>query len=209
MAAADGFRLSVRHAAHELPVEGRVSVIVPARALLEVSRIRGADDDVVDISIAESRNQIMFRMKDVELISQLIDGTFPDYEKIVPTGYSTRAVANTSALHSAVRLASFFARDAANIVRLSVKPGQDPQPGTLLVYAQAAEVGGNETEVEASIEGDGLEIAFNAKYLMDILGVVGSDQVALELNDTNSPCVFRPVSEVDFTHVVMPMHLAQ
>ncbi len=209
MAAADGFRLSVRHEEFEVPVEGRLEVIVPARALQELTRVRGADDDTVKIAITEANNQILFQLKDVDLVSQLIDGAFPDYDKIVPSGYATRAVVNTKSLQSAVRVASFFARDAANIVRLAVEPGSDPEPGTVVVSANAAEVGGNQTSIEASIEGEGLEIAFNAKYLIDVLGVAGSDQVALELTDANSPCVFRPVSEVDYTHIVMPMHLAQ
>ncbi len=209
MAAADGFRLSVRRAEFDVPLEGKISVIIPARALLELSRISTGEDEQVEVAITDSRNQILFRHNNVDLVSQLIDGTFPDYEKIVPAGYGTRAVANTKAMHNAVRLASFFARDAANIVRLKIQPGDDPQPGTILVSAQAAEVGGNQTEIEAAIEGEALEMAFNAKYMLDILNAVGSEQIALEVTTPSSPGMFRPVSELDFTHVVMPMHLAQ
>lgn len=209
MAAADGFRLSVRHEEFDVPVEGRLEVIIPARALQELTRVRGADDESVKIAITEDNNQVLFQLKDVDLVSQLIDGAFPDYDKIIPSGYGTRVIVNTKSLQNAVRVASFFARDAANIVRLAVKPASDPEPGTVVVSANAAEVGGNQTEVEASIEGEGLEIAFNAKYLIDVLGVAGSDQVALELTDANSPCAIKPVSDVDYTHIVMPMHLAQ
>ena len=209
MAAADGFRLSVREATLDAPLDHRVSLIIPSRALLELGRISGDAESPIEVSVTENRNQVLFRLEDVDLVSQLIDGNFPDYEKIVPSGYTTRAVANTKAMHSAVRMASFFARDAANIVRVRLAPGTELEPGTLVVSAQAAEVGGNESELEASIEGEGLEIAFNAKYLMDVLGAIDSDQFALEVTTPSSPGVFRPVSETAFTHVIMPMHLGR
>jgi DNA polymerase-3 subunit beta len=209
LAAADGFRLSVRHAELDTPLDGRVALIVPARALLEVGRISGGDEERIEVAVTENRNQILFRLRDVDLVSQLIDGNFPDYEKIVPTSYSTRAVVGTKSLHNAVRIASFFARDAANIVRLGFRPEADGRPGTLVVSAQAAEVGGNQSEIEASIEGEGLDIAFNAKYLLDVLGVVGADQLALEVTTPSSPGVFRPVDEAAFTHVIMPMHIGR
>lgn len=209
MAAADGFRLSVRSAELNAAVDRRFSVIIPARALLELARIATDDDPPVEVAITESRNQVLFRLETVTLVSQLIDGNFPDYEKIVPPGHTTRAVVNTKAFQNAVRVASFFARDAANVVRVSLVAGDDLTPGTLMVSAQAAEVGGNQSEIEASLDGPPLEIAFNAKYLLDVVGVVGSDQLALELSTSSSPGVFRPVSDDAFTHVVMPMHLSR
>jgi DNA polymerase-3 subunit beta len=209
MAAADGFRLSVRSAELDAALERSVSVIIPARALLEVARITTDEDPPVEIAITDNRNQILFRLESISLVSQLIDGNFPDYEKIVPPNHTTRAVVNTKSMQSAVRIASFFARDAANVVRLSFQPGDDLQPGMVVVSAQAAEVGGNQGEVEASIEGGAVDVAFNAKYLMDVLGVTGSDQLAIEVSTSSSPGVFRPVSEAAFTHVIMPMHLSR
>jgi DNA polymerase-3 subunit beta len=209
LAAADGFRLSVRSAELEAPLDRRVSVIIPARALLELARISTDDDPPIEVAITDTQNQVLFRMPTVSLVSQLIPGNFPDYEKIVPPGHTTRAVVNSRAMLNAVRVASYFARDAANVVRLSLQPGDALTPGTLVVSAQAAEVGGNQSEIEASIEGGPMEIAFNAKYLMDVLGVIGSDQTAVELSTSSSPGVFRPVNDEAFTHVVMPMHLSR
>lgn len=207
LAAADGFRLSVRESELDAPLDGRISIIVPARALAELQRVANDEDDRVQVAVTSNRNQILFQLRNIDLVSQLIEGSFPDYEKIIPPDWSTRAVVNTKALHNAVRIASFFARDAANVVRLRLEPG-DELGGTLTVTAQAAEVGGNESEIEAAIEGEGLEVAFNAKYLLDVLGAVGSDQVALELSGAASPGVFRPVDDTPFTHVIMPMHIA-
>jgi DNA polymerase-3 subunit beta len=209
MAAADGFRLSVREDAVEVPIAERLSVNIPARALLELGRVSTEEDEPLEVAITDSRNQILFRLSNVDVVSQLIDGTFPDYERIVPAGHTTRAVLNSKAMQSAVRIASFFARDAANVVRLAVQPGDALQPGSVLISAQSAEVGGNQSELEASVEGEAVEIAFNAKYLLDLLGVIGAEQVALELTTPSSPGVFRPLDDTPFTHVIMPMHIAR
>ena len=209
MSAADGFRLSIREAAFDSPLDGKVSVVVPAKALGELGRAVADEDGPVQVAITENQNQILFKLSSVNIISQIIDGNFPDIEKIVPTAYGTRAVVNAKALHNAVRIASFFARDSANVVRVSFDPGGESEMGALKVSAQSAEVGGNESEVEASIEGEGLEIAFNARYMLDILNSLGSDQVAIEVSTPSSPGVYRPIDDTEFTHVIMPMHIAK
>jgi DNA polymerase-3 subunit beta len=204
LAAADGFRLSVRTAALPGDLSERIHVIVPAKALIELGRVSADSSEPIQVALSARGNQIMFRLPDVQLVSQLIDGNFPDYEKIVPESHATRAVVNTSALLNAARIASYFARDAANVVRLRLDASDG---GSLTVSAQAADVGENESELAAVLEGDELEIAFNAKYLMDLLNVAGTDQVALELTTAASPGVFRPVDDGGFTHVIMPMHV--
>jgi DNA polymerase-3 subunit beta len=209
MAAADGFRLSVRETDLQVPLDAPIGVIIPARALIELSRVCAEDETHVEVAITDTLSQILFRLTDVELVSQLIDGTFPDYEKIVPSTHSTRAVVNTRALHNAVRIASFFARDAANVVRLELQPAEDPAASVIVVTAQAAEVGANHSEIEATIEGAPVEVAFNAKYLLDLLNVVGTDQVVMDLLTTSSPGTFRPAGDTDFTHVIMPMHIGR
>jgi DNA polymerase-3 subunit beta len=208
LAAADGFRLSVRVGELDAPIDGKVSIIVPARALAELQRVANDEDDRVDVAITPNRNQILFQLRDIDIVSQLIEGNFPDFEKIVPSSFTTRVVVNTKALHAAARIASLFARDAANVVRMRIDPG-DELGGTVTVTAQAAEIGGNESEIEASVEGEGMEIAFNAKYLLDVLNVIGSEQVALEVAGPSSPGVIRPVDDTPFTHVIMPMHIAR
>jgi DNA polymerase-3 subunit beta len=186
-----------------------LQVIIPSRALVELSRISADQQEPIEVALTENRNQILFRMANIDLVSQLIEGNFPDYDKIVPKGHTSRVVVNTRSMLNAVRIASFFARDAANVVRLDVEPGADSEAGTIKVSAQSAEVGGNDSEIEASIEGEPLEIAFNAKYLMDVLNVTGSDQVVMEFSTAASPGVFRPMDDVVFTHVIMPMHIPQ
>ncbi len=209
MVSADGFRLSVRRAPLEVSLPEKLAVNIPARALLELSRIATVEGESVAITITESLNQILFSVKSVELVSQLIDGAFPDYDRVIPQGFETRVVASTRSLLNAVRLATPFAREAGNVVRLEVVPEEGAQPASLLVTAQSAEVGAGRMEVDASVTGPAVQGAFNAKYLLDVLNAVGSDQVALEFKSATQPCVFRPVRDVDYVHVVMPIHLGQ
>jgi len=206
LAAADGFRLSVRTAHLSEPVSEPVTVIVPARALAELSRIGVEQEQPIEVTITPARNQALFHMANVDLVSQLIEGNFPDYNQIIPKSYSTRTVVSTSDFLKAAKTANIFARDAANIVRLEIVPGGELAPGRVTLTATSAEVGDNVGEFDAVIEGEGMEIAFNAKYLIDVLSVVDAAQVALETTTASSPGVIKPVGSEDFTCVLMPMH---
>lgn len=205
LAAADGFRLSVRTT--ELPAEAKpASIIIPARALAELARI-SADEEVITMIITPARNQVLFHTANVELVSQLIEGNFPDYQQIIPKSYTTRTVVNTNSFLRACKTANIFARDAANIVRLQITPGGELAPGHMTVAATSAELGDNVGEIDASVQGDEIEIAFNVKYLIDVLSVIDTADVALETITPSSPGVIRPVGAEDFIHVIMPMHV--
>jgi DNA polymerase-3 subunit beta len=209
MAAADGFRLSVRGAPLAQPVDETIEVIIPARALGELARISADQEDWVEVVITPARNQILFHLRDIDLVSQLIEGRFPDYRQIIPSGHTTRTVLDTSGFLKVARVSHLFARDAANIVRLEVAPGDELMPGHITLAATSAELGDNVGQLDASIEGDPLEIAFNAKYLIDVLSVMDTAQVALETSSASSPGVLRPIGDDDFVHVIMPMHLSR
>jgi DNA polymerase-3 subunit beta len=209
LAAADGFRLSVRTAHLFESVSEHVTVIVPARALAELSRVSTEQEQPIEVTITPARNQVLFHMENVDLVSQLIEGNFPDYNQIIPKGYSTRTVVSTSDFLKAAKTANIFARDAANIVRLEIVPGGELAPGRITLTATSAEVGDNVGEIDAVIEGEEVEIAFNAKYLIDVLSVVDAAQIALETTTTSSPGVIKPIGSEDFTHVIMPMHISR
>jgi DNA polymerase-3 subunit beta len=216
MAAADGFRLSVRTATIEPPAAGSLAapagldVIVPARAMQEVARIAAEGKDPVEVTVTPNKNQVLFHMSNVDLVSRLVEGAFPNYQQIIPKEYKTRAVLSTSDFLKATKIASFFARDAANIVRLNVIPGEEELvPGRVTVAATAAEVGDNLNEIDAVVEGQPLQIAFNARYLTDVLSVLATAQVGLEASTSSSPGVVRPIGVEGFTHVIMPMHVAR
>jgi DNA polymerase-3 subunit beta len=203
LAAADNYRIAVKTITLITPVED-TSIVIPAKSLLELIRVLGDTDDPVDIVLSGPRNQILFHLEGIDLVSRLIDGQFPPYQNVLPKAHTTRAVLEREDLLKAVRLAALIASSSANIVKLQV--GVDGEPG-LMVTANA-EVGDNESRVEAAVEGDGTTIAFNARYLTDVLDKVRADQFALELNGPLSPGVFRPIGDDHYVHVVMPVRTA-
>ena len=209
LAAADGYRLSVSSGPLEQGPESDMSVIVPARALQELRRISGDQEGSVEIIIAPNRNQVFFRLDDIDLVSQLVEGAFPDYKQIIPTNSNTKITISTGELLQATRMALIFARDAANIVRMQVVPGGDSEIGRLIISATSTEYGDSVSELDATIEGEPVEIAFNARYMIEALSVVDVAQVTLETRNAASPGVLRPVGGTEFVHIIMPMHIAR
>lgn len=210
MAAADGFRLSVRKAELSSPVSRPVSAVVPGRALTELARVSTDGDKLVTMILPPGRGQVIFRLKDVELVSQLIEGSFPDYEQIIPRRFDTRAVLSTAAFLKASKQAEIFAREGTHIARIHINPGGELQPGTVEISGQSDETGSNQNVVDASIEGNPLLIAFNVRFMREVLEVIKTPNVSLEVTTDTSPGVIRPVSgpgDDNFLHVIMPMHL--
>ncbi len=208
MAAADGFRLSVRKATLSSPAPAPISAIIPARSLTELARIASDGETTLQMVVPKMRNQIVFRVKDVELTSQLIDGTFPDYQQIIPRKYTTRTLVSTSSILKACKQAEIFAREGSNVARLNIKSASgEMQPSELEISAMSEETGKNETIVEATVDGGGVLIAFNVKFLREALEVIKTPNVALEMSAANAPGVVRPVGDEEFLHVIMPMHL--
>jgi len=207
MAAADGFRLSVRKGTLSEAAAQPLTVIIPARALGELGRVASDGNESISMVMPKGRGQVVFRMKDVEVVSQLIDGTFPDYQQIIPRSYKSRTILPTPALLKACKQAEIFAREGSNVARLDIKSAGDLEPGSVEISAQSEETGSNETVVAATIEGVGLLIAFNVKYLREVLEVIKTPNVALETAAPNAPGVIRPVGDDNFLHVIMPMHL--
>jgi DNA polymerase-3 subunit beta len=210
MAAADGFRLAVQHGPLMQAVESEIKVIVPARTLNELSRLLGDQEEPVEIMMTPAKGQVLFRTKvseSVEIVSQLLQGSFPNYEQLIPQSYKTRAVFDLEPLLRAARTASIFARDGSNIIRLQVIPAQDGETaGKLIISARSEEVGDHQDEVDADeIEGDEGKIAFNSRYLLDVLSVLERGKITLETTASSSPGVFRPTGAEDYVHVVMPM----
>lgn len=208
LAAADGFRLSVRKAQLSSPVPAPISAIIPARALSELARIAGDGDQMVQMVLPKGRGQVVFRVKDAELVSQLIDGTFPDYQQIIPRSYKSRTILSTASLLKACKQAEIFAREGSNVARLNIKaPSGELTPSEVEISAASEETGKNETIVEATVDGQGLLIAFNVKFLREVLEVIKTPNVALETSAPNAPGMVKPVGDDNFLHVIMPMHL--
>jgi DNA polymerase-3 subunit beta len=205
LAAADGFRLAV----HKLPlrqeVAERVEVIIPARALREVMRLIGDGEDPLTMSFSATRSQVLFKLPNAELVATLIQGTFPNYSQLIPQSYTTRTTLGMKQFLQETRIAAIFARDGAGIIRLQVEP-EEGASGVLSISARAEEIGNHEGKMDVKVEGEPSKIAFNSRYLQDVLQVLDAEEIALETTSPSSPGVLRPIGTDDnYVHVVMPM----
>jgi DNA polymerase-3 subunit beta len=206
LAATDGFRISMRSAEISSSVSHPVKVIIPARSLSELARIAVNGNETVTMVVPADRGQAIFHLKDAELVTQLIEGTFPDYRAIVPPSFKTRMVISTAEFLKACRQAEIIAREGNYVIRLNMQP-QEGGPGAVEFSTQSEEMGSGEVMVDANIEGPELLIAFNVKFLSEVLEVVGTPNTLLETNQNNTPGMISPVGDESFKHVVMPMHL--
>jgi len=205
LAAADGFRLAVYKLPIAAPVSEKSEVIIPARTLAELNRLMTDQEEAVEVTINPNKSQALFHLKNIELVSQLVQGTFPNYAQLIPQSYNTRAVVDVAEFLRATKTASIFARDGSGIVRLVMTSGSELTPGKVVVSARSEEIGDDVGEIDAIVEGEEAKIAFNGKYLTDVLSVLHEAQVALETTNPSSPGVVRPVGLDNYIHVVMPM----
>jgi len=205
LAAADGFRLAVHKLPVTNPVGEKTEVIIPARTLAELNRLSAEQEEAVNITLNPNKSQVLFRLKNIELVSQLVQGAFPNYSQLIPQSYNTRVIVSVADFLRATKTASIFARDGSGIVRLVITPGSEKNPGKISVSARSEEIGDDVGEIDATVEGDDAKIAFNGKYLTDVLSILHEAQVALETTNPSSPGLIRPVGTDNYTHVVMPM----
>jgi len=205
MAAADGFRLAVHRTELSKAVKEKVAMIIPAKAYHELNRLMGADDQEIEINLNAQKSQVLFKLKGIEMVSQLIQGTFPNYSQLIPQTYGTKARIDVAEFLRAIKMAAIFARDGSGIARIIVTPGATVEAGKITISARADEIGDNVGEIDALVDGEAAKIAFNARYLADVLSVVKQAQVSLEVTTPSNPGVIRPVGVDNYDHVVMPM----
>ena len=202
LVATDGHRLAVRTLGVEAPADSAgVSVIVPARHLAEVARAITPTRARVSVTVSAQRNQIFFTMPDVEISSRLIEGNYPNYAQVIPAESTTTVTLPASSLLRETRTAAVLAKDAANVVRFAAGPD------TLTLSAQTAEVGDDEAPLTATVSGQDVQIAFNARYVLDALAVLDAEEVQLAFNGPLSPGVLRPVGRDDYLYIVMPVRV--
>jgi len=205
LAGADGFRLAVYNGDLLEPAAEDAEAIVPARTFSELQRLLIDQEEPVELVITPSKSQLLVHLKGVELVSQLIQGTFPNYSQLIPQSSGTKAIVELQEFSRAARAASIFARDGGGIIRLEMVQGPGGATGKMLVKSSAEEAGDNQGEIDARIEGDEAKIAFSSRYLTDVLSVLERGQVALETTTPSSPGVIKSVGNDNYVHVVMPM----
>jgi DNA polymerase-3 subunit beta len=154
------------------------------------------------------RGQVIFHLKDVELVSQLIEGNFPNYNAIIPPTFKTKTVLSTGDLLKACKQTEIIAREGNYIARLDIQPGEDGESVAQLdISANSEQTGSSEVIVDASVEGVPLLISFNIRYLREALEVIKTSTVILETNAANTPGLLRPVDDESFKHIIMPMNI--
>src|SRR5215468_4144124 len=202
LVATDGHRLAERRLTASAADDLEARLIVPARALVELPRaFRGASGEV-EVLVSSARNQVFFRAGTSEVNSRLIDGTYPNYSQVIPNKSSTVVTVPTAPLTQTVRAVSLFARDSANVIRLRA------QAGSLLLSATTNEVGDSRAELDASVDGPEIQIAFNARYILDALSVIDCDKVELRFDGPLSPGLISQPSSEDYLYVIMPVRVA-
>ncbi len=205
LVATDGFRLSLKTIKFQNQIifpdgQESLTLLIPAKSLAEVLKIAKIAPKI-KIGLTPDRHQVVFVLEDLEIISRLIDGEYPNFERIIPESSPTKVYINKEELSQAIRLASVFARQSANVVKFSLKNN------SLELSANAPQIGQNQVSVDARIEGEPLEIAFNYKFVSDFLSIVKSDEIIIELNQPLTPGAFRDPQNPDLLHIIMPVRL--
>jgi len=203
MVAADGYRLSLKKSALKNPaLAPKQSFLVPVRILQELVRsLKGSEK--LQIGLTKDAHQVVFALPDLHFVSRLIEGDFPDYQRILPADYKVKLVLDKEELLQAVRLASVFARESANVVRFSVAVD------SLTLSANSPSVGENQVKVPAKVDGETMEIAFNYKFVLDYLSICEADTVEIRFTESLSPGLFLDAKDPAFTHLIMPVRLPE
>lgn len=204
--ATDGFRLSLKTIKLVNPIEfkngqEKVTFLIPSKSLIEITKLAKTTKKI-KIGLTNDGHQVIFVLDDLEIISRLIDGDFPDYQRLIPESFTTKVFINRDEFTQAVKIASVFARESANVVRFNIK-----SDSTIELTANAPQIGQNKATIEARIEGEPLTIAFNYKFLSDFLSVCKGKEIILELNESFTPGLIRDQSDTQFTHIIMPVRL--
>lgn len=180
------------------------SVIIPSRSLNELSRIFRPEDNILGIKIAD--NQILFQTEDVVLISRLIEGQFPNYKQVIPQEYHTRVRLLTKSFNDSVERASLLSRDdlktRSNVIKLNI------QGNNLTITSNSAEIGNIHEEIPIYLEGEATEIAFNGRYLIDVLRVIDQEEITLDLTGSLGPGIIRPVDSDNCLFLILPIRLS-
>lgn len=203
LVATDGYRLSLKH--HLFPPEKEIAkdveqLLIPARVIREILSIK-EQEEKVRVFVSNKNNQVLFEQDGVVLVGRLIDAEFPAYEKIIPSSFSTKFTFDKEEMQKAVKLCSIFARDSANIIKFLVKKDK------VLVSANMPSVGENTTEVEIKLEGEENEIAFNARYVLDLLASIEDEEMVFEMIGSLNPGVFKIKGDNSFLHLIMPIRV--
>ena len=195
LVATDSYRLAEKKL---MKTKEEVSLLIPASALQDLLRILGDDDELV--SVTHDDQQVLFKVGDIELVTRLIEGNYPDYRKLIPSSFATSALLKRVDLTNITKVSSLFARESAG----SVTTNLDSNSQTVSIRSVASQLGENTATADASVEGDGT-ITLNSRYILDALHALGGDQTSFSFNGKLEPCVLRDPKAEDYLHIIMPL----
>lgn len=206
LVATDGYRLSLQHHTSDIVQRNKKTLekptLLPSRLIREIIGLKQDEGDI-SMFVSDSKNQVLFSQGDTTLVGRLIDAQFPNYEKIIPVDFDTKVLFEKEELQKAVKVCSIFSRETANIVKFTL------QKDKIIVSANTPNIGENTVEVEASLQGEENAIAFNAKYLLDLLSNVGDTDMSFEMSGPLNPGVFRIKNNPTFLHLIMPIRVQE
>lgn len=201
VASSDGYRLSEKILNLKSKVEP-FTAIIPAKTLLEISKIFSTSDEPVKFLLIKEDNMVIFEAEDTLVASNILNGEYPNYKKIIPEEHVLTAEFDSSDLAEAVKLTNIFSTEDSRAVKLKFNPN-----GFIYIASSDEQTGEHESQVPAEIEGEEMEIAFNSKYLLDLLNNVKSERISFKAKGNNTPCLFIPLDQKNFLHVIAPMQL--
>lgn len=197
--ATDTHRLAFRNGKIDNPNNIEKTAIIPGKTLNELNRIMNGDGE--DLRISFGDNQVVFEMPGIRLISRLIEGQYPNYKQVIPEGCKTQVRVNTKELLEAVERASLLAKEGSNYIKLTV--GQEK----MVINSNSPEIGKIEEQLNILTEGEETQIAFNSKYLSDVLKVIDSEEIHMELTGSLSPGKIKPVDGENYIYIILPIRI--
>ena len=200
LAATDSFRLAEKNIEINSKELKEQSIIIPQRTILEVIRILSEKEEQEDVKITLANNQILFDFNNTQVISRLIDGQYPDYQQIIPSKSEIEVVVDRTELINNIKIASLFT-GKVNDIKMFV----NPKKSIIEISSKDADIGENKSKIEAEIKGKEVEVMFNYRYILDGLNNIYSDKVVISLNDNIKPVLIRPVGDINYSYVVMPI----
>jgi DNA polymerase-3 subunit beta len=205
MVATDGHRLAFIQKKLEGKAEDKCNVIIPTKTLNELSKAvsdagKGKEDEVT-VEIMATENQIKFVVDGVEIVSRLIEGQFPNYEQVIPKDSDKKLEAPTADLAAATRRVAILTSEKSNSIRYHAKAGK------LTISSKTPDMGEAREELDVNYKGEEISIAYNAKYVLDVLKNVGTEAISIELTQPLSPGILRPKGDADYLCVIMPMRV--
>jgi len=201
LVATDGFRLSKATTILDKPISQEdLTLLIPAKSYSEVLKISKGQKNI-RLAFDSDTSQVCFYLDQVILISRLLQGDYPDFNRILPKSTSTTVTVDKLEFIQAIKVSSVFAKSSANVVKFKIGTS------SIQIFANSPQVGKNQSEVEAKIEGKPLEIAFNFRFLLEFLNICKSPTLTIGLNESLTPALFKDPASQNLLHVIMPVRL--